>query len=157
MADVADLREALAQAIVMLFQSGDGGGAAFHGVHFKLVVKLCTVVILCLMETPFFPAFRARLAALGKRVQFLRQQNLLHLEKLFAPLLPAGLLSQAEEGPNSRDRIYSLRRTFFAFLYQVLNPDCPCREIVRRRSRTRPAWGSCSAAFTKRLPIGRTV
>src|SRR5216117_1357463 len=74
------------------------------------------------METPFFPAFRARLAALGKRVQFLRQQNLLHLEKLFAPLLPAGLLSQAEEGPNSRDRIYSVRRTFFGFLYQVLNP-----------------------------------
>src|SRR5205809_8017926 len=75
------------------------------------------------METPFFPAFRARLAALGKRVQFLRQQNLLHLDKLFAPLLPAGLLSQAEEGPNGRDRIYSVRRTFFGFLYQVLNPD----------------------------------
>jgi len=84
------------------------------------------------METPFFPAFRARLAALGKRVQFLRQQNLLHLEKLFAPLLPAGLLSQAEEGPNSRDRIYSVRRTFFGFLYQVLNPDCPCRPVVRQ-------------------------
>jgi len=84
------------------------------------------------VETPFFPAFRARLAALGKRVHCLRQQNLLHLEKLFAPLLPAGLLSQAEEGPNSRDRIYSLRRTFFAFLYQVLNPDCPCRQIVRQ-------------------------
>jgi len=84
------------------------------------------------MKTPFFPAFRARLAALGQRVHSLRQQNLLHLEKLFAPLLPAGLLSQAEEGPNSRDRIYSLRRTFFAFLYQVLNPDCPCRQIVRQ-------------------------
>src|SRR6266446_4313220 len=84
------------------------------------------------METPFFPAFRARLAALGKPVLFLRQQNLLHLEKLFAPLLPAGLLSQADQGPNSRDRIYSLRRTFFGFLYQVLNPDCPCREIVRQ-------------------------
>jgi hypothetical protein len=84
------------------------------------------------METPFFPAFRARLAALGKRVLFLRQQNLLHLEKLFAPLLPAGLLSQADQGPNSRDRIYSLRRTFFGFLYQVLNPDCPCRPVVRQ-------------------------
>jgi Transposase DDE domain len=84
------------------------------------------------METPFFPAFRARLAALGKRVLFLRQQNLLHLEKLFAPLLPAGLLSQADQGPNSRDRIYSLRRTFFGFLYQVLNPDCPCRQVVRQ-------------------------
>src|SRR6266851_8396988 len=84
------------------------------------------------MQTPFFPAFRARLAALGKRVHCLRQQNLLHLEKLFAPLLPASLLSQADEGPNSRDRIYSVRRTFFGFLYQVLNPDCPCRQVVRQ-------------------------
>jgi len=84
------------------------------------------------METPFFPAFRARLAALGKRVHFLRRQNLLHLEKLFAPLLPVGLLAQAEEGPNSRERFYTLRRTFFGFLYQVLNPHCPCRQIVRQ-------------------------
>lgn len=84
------------------------------------------------MGTPFFPAWRARLAALGQRVHHLRQQSLAHLELLFACGLPPGLLSQAEEGPNSRDRAYSVRRTFFAFLYQVLNPDCPCREIVRQ-------------------------
>src|SRR6266487_3727307 len=84
------------------------------------------------MPTPFFPPWRARLAALGQRVQHLRQQSLAHLEQLVGPWLPPGLLSQSEEGPNSRDRIYSLRRTFFAFLYQVLNPDCPCREIVRQ-------------------------
>src|SRR6266700_4383406 len=84
------------------------------------------------MQTPFFPIWRARLAALGRRVQHLRQQSLAHLEQLVGPSLPPGLLSQTEEGPNSRDRIYSLRRTFFAFLYQVLNPDCPCREIVRQ-------------------------
>src|SRR5438034_7199233 len=84
------------------------------------------------MHTPFFPALRPRLAALGKRVQHLRQQSLAHLEQLVGSWLPPGLLSQSEEGPNSRDRIYSLRRTFFAFLYQVLNPDCPCREIVRQ-------------------------
>jgi hypothetical protein len=46
--------------------------------------------------------------------------------------LPPGLLSQADEGPNSRERVFSLRRTFFGFLYQVLNPRCPCREIVRQ-------------------------
>ena len=84
------------------------------------------------MHTPFLPAFRQRLAALGCRVQHLRQQSLCHLELLLAPLLPPGLLSQADEGPNSRERVYSLRRTFFGFLYQVLNPDCPCREIVRQ-------------------------
>lgn len=84
------------------------------------------------MKTPFFPAFRARLSALGARVQQLRQQNLLDLDLLFGPWLPPGLLSQADEGANSRDRIYTVRRTFFGFLYQVLNPQCPCREIVRQ-------------------------
>jgi hypothetical protein len=84
------------------------------------------------MHTPFFPAFRPRLAALGRGVQHLRQQSLCHLELLLAPLLPLGLLAQADEGPNSRERVYSLRRTFFGFLYQVLKPDCSCREIVRQ-------------------------
>jgi len=84
------------------------------------------------MHTPFFPALRPRLAALGKRVLHLRQQSLAHLEQLVGPWLPPGLLSQNDQGPNSRDRIYSMRRTFFAFLYQVLKPDCPCREIVRQ-------------------------
>lgn len=84
------------------------------------------------MHTPFFPQWRQRLAALGRRVRSLRQQSLLHLDQLFGPLLPPGLLSQADDGPNSRERIYTLRRTFFAFLYQVLNPDCPCRQVVRQ-------------------------
>jgi len=84
------------------------------------------------MNTPFFPAFRARLSALGARVQCLRQQSLLQLDQLFGPWLPPGLLSQADEGLNSRDRIYNVRRTFFGFLYQVLNPACPCRQIVRQ-------------------------
>ena len=84
------------------------------------------------MHTPFFPALRPRLANLGRRVLPLRQQSLCHLELLLSPCLPPGLLSQADEGPNSRERVFSLRRTFFGFLYQVLNPKCSCREIVRQ-------------------------
>jgi len=56
----------------------------------------------------------------------------MHLDRLFGSLLPLWLLAQTDEGPNSREHIYSLRRTFFGFLYQVLNPDCPCREVVRQ-------------------------
>jgi hypothetical protein len=82
--------------------------------------------------TPFFPAWRSRLGPMGQRVRRLRQQSLLHLDLLFGSFLPPGLLSQSEEGPNSREQIYSMRRTFFGFLYQVLNPDCPCREVVRQ-------------------------
>ncbi len=113
------------------------------------------------MHTPFLPAFRSRLAALGRRVQHLRQQSLCHLELLLAPFLPPGLLSQADEGPNSRERVYSVRRTFFGFLYQVLNPNCPCREIVRQmqalfalhdQGRVDEATGGyCQAR--KRLPL----
>lgn len=84
------------------------------------------------MQTPFFPAFRASLAPMGPRVQQLRQQSLLLLDQLLSPLLPPGLLSQTDEGDNSRARIYSVRRTFFGFLYQVLNPNCPCRQVVRQ-------------------------
>ena len=82
--------------------------------------------------TPFFPAWRPRLARLGQHVHHLRPQSLMHLDRLFGSLLPAWLLAQADEGPNSREQIYSVRRTFFGFLYQVLNPDCPCREVVRQ-------------------------
>jgi hypothetical protein len=84
------------------------------------------------MHTPFFPAFRPRLTALRGRLQHLRQQSLCHLELLLAPFLPPGLLSQADEGTNSRERVFSVRRTFFGFLYQVLKPDTSCREIVRQ-------------------------
>ncbi len=69
---------------------------------------------------------------MGRRVTHLRQQTLSHLETLFGPWLPPGLLSQADQGPNSRERVFTVRRTFFGFLYQVLNPDCPCREVVRQ-------------------------
>jgi hypothetical protein len=84
------------------------------------------------MHTPFFPALRPRLVALGRRVQHLRQQSLDQWELLLQPLLPPGLLAQADEGLNSRQRVYSVRRTFFGFLSQVLKPDTSCREVVRQ-------------------------
>ena len=83
-------------------------------------------------HTPLFPAWRGRFANLGRRRQQIRQQSLLQLDLLLYPLLPAGLLSQADEGTNSRERVYTVRRTFFGFLSQVLKPECPCREIVRQ-------------------------
>src|SRR5258708_15929242 len=82
--------------------------------------------------TPDFPPWRSRLAAFGRRVRRVRQESLLHLELLFGELISPWLLSQTDEGANSRERVYSLRRTFWGFLYQALNPSCPCREIVRQ-------------------------
>jgi hypothetical protein len=54
------------------------------------------------------------------------------LDKLFGAQLPPGLLSQAAEGLNSRDRVYSVYITFWTFLWQVFNPGTPCRSAVRK-------------------------
>jgi hypothetical protein len=82
--------------------------------------------------TPYFPAFRARLAALGRRTaQALRQATLSQLQQHLRDLLPAPLLSATDEGPNSRDRVFSLRFTFECFVWQMLQPGTSCREVVR--------------------------
>jgi hypothetical protein len=54
------------------------------------------------------------------------------LERLFQSCLPAGLLDQAQEGTNSRDRVYSVRVSFWTFLWQTLNPGSSCRQAVRK-------------------------
>ena len=73
--------------------------------HFNVAVKRHSIYTV-LMHTPFFPAFRARLAARGRRTaRTLRQTTLAQLQEQLRDCLPAPLLSSAEEGPNSRDRI----------------------------------------------------
>jgi len=85
------------------------------------------------MPTPCFPAWRSRLAALGRRTaQTVRQATLAQLQEHLRELLPASLLSAEDEGPNSRQRIFSLRLTFECFVWQLLNPQTSCREVVRQ-------------------------
>jgi hypothetical protein len=94
------------------------------------------------MITPCFPAFRSRLAALGRRtVQSLRQTTLGQLQEQIRDLLPAPLLSSEEEGPNSRERDFPLRLTFECFLWQMLKPKTPCREVVRQVQASRRLLG----------------
>ena len=84
------------------------------------------------MLTPFFPALRSRLAALGRRsVQTVRQVTLGQLQQQLRDLLPAPLLSAEEEGLNSRERVFTLRLTFECFIWQLLNPGTSCREVTR--------------------------
>ncbi len=86
-----------------------------------------------LMQTPFFPAFRSRLAALGRHTaRSVRQTTLAQLQSHLLDLLPAPLLSSEDEGPNSRDRVFSLRLTFECFFWQMLKPRTACREVVRQ-------------------------
>lgn len=84
-------------------------------------------------HTPFFPALRPRLAALGRRTATsVRQATLAQLQEHLRDFLPAPLLSCADEGPNSRERIFSLRLTFECFVWQMLTPRTACREVVRQ-------------------------
>jgi hypothetical protein len=85
------------------------------------------------MHTPCFPAWRWRLAALGRRTaRALRQATLAQLQEHLRAFLPASLFAAADEGPNSRERIFSLRLTGEFFLWQVLKPHTACREVVRQ-------------------------
>jgi hypothetical protein len=52
------------------------------------------------------------------------------LAGLFQDWFPAHWLSPADQGLNSRERRYSLRVTFWTFLWQVFNPGSPCYDAV---------------------------
>lgn len=85
------------------------------------------------MNTPFFPRWRGRLAALGRRSAHpLRQTTLAQLQQHLRDFLPAPLLSSEDEGLNSRERLYTLRLTLECFLWQLLKPQTSCREVVRQ-------------------------
>jgi len=82
-------------------------------------------------STLFLPGLRQQLGRLVSRCSSLRSLPLSQLELVLAPLLPLHLLSPNDDGVHSRQRCFSLRRTFFGFLWQVLNPDASCREALR--------------------------
>jgi hypothetical protein len=84
------------------------------------------------MNTPFFPAWRARLAGLKATVQEVQSHPLPYLHHLFAAWVPEPALEPQPQGPNSRQRLLPLRLTFWAFLGQILNPGTSCREALRQ-------------------------
>jgi hypothetical protein len=115
-------------------------------------------------HTPFFPAFRARLAALGRRTaRTLRQATLAQLQEHLRDFLPAALLAGEDEGPNSRDRVFTLRLTFECFVWQLLQRETSCREVVRQvqallRLHGRPPVDEGDSAYVQarqRLPRER--
>jgi hypothetical protein len=87
-------------------------------------------------NTPFFPAWRPGLAALGSRsAQVLgqvRSHTLCQLESCLGSWVPTGLFPKAPDKENSRDRHYTRWRTFWCLLWQSLNPDASGREVVRQ-------------------------
>src|SRR6266853_1388992 len=90
--------------------------------------------------TPFFQAFGPLLFGRGPGSvigKVKRLDSLGELYELFGELLPDRLMSTSEEGPNSRERVFTPKVTFWAFVSQVLDVGSACRDVVRKVE----AWG----------------
>lgn len=85
-------------------------------------------------DTPWFPAWRGRFAgpparALRTGCAALRRCTLDKLEDFLGPFL-AGLAALDPAQASARERPYSVRRTWWGFLWQMLQGNAPCREVV---------------------------
>jgi hypothetical protein len=87
-------------------------------------------------RTPFFAPWIHRLAPMGARtpqtLARVRACTLCQLENCFGQWLPQDLFPKAARKANSRDRHYTRWRTFWCSLWQNLNPQASCREVVRQ-------------------------
>jgi hypothetical protein len=66
------------------------------------------------------------------RIKELRQATLAQIETRLAPALPKDLLERPKTKDHSRDRIFPLFRTFWCWIWQVLQANTSCREVVRQ-------------------------
>lgn len=87
-------------------------------------------------HTPFFPELRHVLAPMKSRfratVRGITQATLLGIEERLAPALDVDILSKPATKAHSRTRIFSLKRTFWSWIWQVLQGNTSCREVVRQ-------------------------
>ena len=113
--------------------------------------------------TPFFPGLHRMLFGRTRRspqqqlqgqALALKQATLCQLGEVCAPWVPARLLKPPARGAHSRRRLFPQGLTFWAFLSQVLSPESPCRETVRKvqawyisHRQSRP--GSGTAAYCR--------
>lgn len=85
---------------------------------------------------PFLPGLRHILAPLGRRTQHLihkvRQATLAQIEDHLSPALPAHLLGKRSSRYHCRDRVYNRGRTFWCWIWQVLQANTSCRAVVRQ-------------------------
>ena len=75
---------------------------------------------------------KTSLAQMEAKLRSYRESNLSELMSVFGAWIPFTRLQPKTAKANSRCRDYSLAVTFWAFLWQVLTPRTPCREVVRK-------------------------
>lgn len=85
-----------------------------------------------MVDAPCFPQWRGWWRPLKARAAAVQACTLCELESWFGEVLPAALFPKAKEKLNSRERVYTPRRTFFCLLWQSLQPGASGREVVRQ-------------------------
>jgi hypothetical protein len=66
------------------------------------------------------------------QITTLRQATLAQIEERLSRFLPGCVLSQNARGDYSRERIFTLHRTYWCFLWQMLQVNTTLREVVRQ-------------------------
>ena len=82
-------------------------------------------------ETPFFRPWRPRLARLGQCSAQIKTATLGRLEEVLQVFLPSALFDPTAQKAHSRQRVFSLGRTVWCFLWQVLDAQRSCRAVLR--------------------------
>jgi hypothetical protein len=87
--------------------------------------------------TDYFPAWSQRLFPMGprslsKNLRHIRQATLAQIEDRLGRFLPSQLFISNSAGDHSRERIFTLSRTFWCFLWQMLQANTTLREVVRQ-------------------------
>ena len=84
------------------------------------------------MSTPFFPFWAGDFNRHFQKIRTAGKDSLHQLEVLAAPWIPAWHLAQRDEKDFSRERRWTLRLTFWCFLWQVAQAGSSCRDAVRQ-------------------------
>jgi hypothetical protein len=73
----------------------------------------------------------------------LRQATLCQIETRLEPLLPPGCLENNHLKAHSRSRLLPLKRTFWCWLWQILQCNTACREVMKQLSMLLSLNGGC--------------
>lgn len=113
------------------------------------------------MNTPYFPVWRRKLAVLGRRTAYARQQSPVELESQCHRFLSKQTLQPPTSGRRTRRRVFFLSRVFWCFVWQALQPRTPCRTVVRQVQAfcetERRVFDESTSAYCQarqRLPLG---
>jgi hypothetical protein len=86
--------------------------------------------------TPFFTPWLNILGPMGRRsveiLTHIRQCTFSQVENCFGSLFASEVLRPPRPGDKCRERPYSIRRTFWCLLWQMLSQNTSCREVVRQ-------------------------